>query len=356
MRTENLPPHRCSRPASAAIRRIGLAAAAAAAALAVACEAPRPAPRSSIVRPSAARVAPAPNPVQQRRLATAQETAAAGDYEEALRLFQSLLSENPTLTTAFIGIGEVHLARGNYRDAEPAYARAVRLEPGSFDAQFGHARVLQLLERFTEAVRAYQRAITIRPHHLEANLGLSTAYLQLGEPALAVPFAERSVHLDPDSGAARSNLGAAYERVGRTADAIRQYEIAMELLETSPQLLMNLMNAYIAERRFREAISTGEVLAGVDPAANVFERMAFAHFRLGEYPQSRDLYRRAVEIDPAHFPSWNGIGVNALNAWLASERNDAEAMVEAREAFRTSLRINPDQPRVVSLLSRYYAG
>ncbi|MGA1401394.1 MAG: tetratricopeptide repeat protein, partial [Phycisphaerales bacterium] len=256
----------------------------------------------------------------------------------------------------FIGIGDIHLAQGNYKEAEPAFARAVRLEPENFDAQYGHGRVLQMLKRFADAVKAYHRALTIRPYDVEANIDIATSYLQLEEPTLAVPFAEKAVELDPDNGSARINLGAAYERVGRHGDAIMQYELALELLEPSPPVLLNLINAYIAEKRFQESINTAEVLLRIEESANACERMGFAYFRMGEFQKSLDAYRRAVRIDPAHWPSWNGIGVNALNTWLSSDRKDQKAMAEARDAFRTSLRINADQPKVVALLSKYYTG
>lgn len=300
--------------------------------------------------------APAAALTAEARIEAAREIAEVGEYEEALRIFQSLLSENPTLTTAFIGIGDVHLAQGNYDEAEPAFARAVRLEPSNFDAQFGHGRVLQLLLRFAEAVKAYHRALAIRPYSVDTNVNIATAYLQLEEPDLAVPFAEKAVELDPDNGAARINLGAAYERVGRYGDAIRQYEVAMELTEPSPPLLLNLINAYVSEKRFQEAVNAAEILLQVEPSANAHERMAFAYFRLGQYDDSKAAYRRAVETDPQHWPSWNGIGVNALNRWLASDREDRDAKNEARDAFRNSLRIKSDQPKVVALLSKYYAG
>ncbi|MHC4833109.1 MAG: tetratricopeptide repeat protein [Planctomycetota bacterium] len=300
--------------------------------------------------------APAATLTTEARVEAAREVAEVGDYEEALRIFQSLLSENPTLTTAFIGIGDIHLAQGNYDEAEPAFARAVRLEPSNFDAQFGHGRVLQLLLRFAEAVKAYHRALAIRPYSVDTNVNIATAYLQLEEPDLAVPFAEKAVELDPDNGAARINLGAAYERVGRYGDAIRQYEVAMELMEPSPPLLLNLINAYVSEKRFQEAVNAAEILLQVEPSANAHERMAFAFFRLGQYEDSKNAYRRAVETDPKHWPSWNGIGVNALNRWLASGREDRDAKFEARDAFRNSLRIKSDQPKVVALLSKYYAG
>ncbi len=303
-----------------------------------------------------ARPATTPTPTQAERVEIAQQTADVGDYQEALRLFQSLLSENPTLTTAFIGIGDIHLAQGNYKEAEPAFARAVRLEPENFDAQYGHGRVLQMLKRFADAVKAYHRALTIRPYDVEANINIATSYLQLDEPTLAVPFAEKAVELDPDSGSARINLGAAYERVGRHGDAIMQYELALELLEPSPPVLLNLINAYIAEKRFQESINTAEILLRIEDSANACERMGFAYFRMGEFQKSLDAYRRAVRIDPGHWPSWNGIGVNALNTWLSSDRKDQKAMAEARDAFRNSLRINADQPKVVALLSKYYTG
>lgn len=316
----------------------------------------RSTPRSTPVPVEAARPAPVATESQQERVEDAQAAAQAGDYQEALDLFKSLLAENPTLTTAFLGIGEIHLARGDYAQAEPAYARAVRLEPGNFDAQYGHGRVLQLLQRFADAVRAYQRALTIRPYHVDANMNLATAYLQLDEPSLAVPFAEKAVELAPDNGGARVNLGAAYERVGRTAEAILQYEMALELTEPSVPLLLNLVNAYAAERRFQEAINAAQILVSLEANANAYERMGFAYFRLGDYERSKQAYREAVRLDPAHWPSWNGIGVNSLNAWLSSERRDRDAMIEARDAFRASLRINPDQPKVVALLGKYYAG
>ena len=344
-------------------RRASIAACLALAAVAVApggCELFKPQrDRAAVapaqpVEPIAPVAAPTPSPTQQDRVESARVLAETGDYEEALRLFQSLLAENPTLTVAFVGIGDIHLAQGNYREAEPAYARAVRLEPSNFDAQFGHGRVLQLLTRFAEAVRAYQRALTIRPYDIDSNINIATAYLQLEEPTLAVPFAEKAVELDPDNGGARTNLGAAYERVGRHRDAIVQYEVAMELMEPSGPLLLNLINAYITEKRFQEAVNAAEILLRLEVTANAYERMGFAYFRMGDFGRSKAAYRAAVRLEPDHWPSWNGIGVNALNAWLASERKDLDAMVEARDAFRNSLRLNQEQPKVVALLSKYY--
>jgi tetratricopeptide (TPR) repeat protein len=188
---------------------------------------------------------------------------------------------------------------------------------------------------------------------LDSNLNLATTYLQMEDPQSALVFAEKAVQTDPANGAARANLGAIYEQLDRTAEAIDQYLIALELIDDNAPLMLNLINALGKERRYREAVNTAAMLVRVSPSANAYERLGWGHFRLGEYEESIQAYRAAVDLDSQHWPSWSGIGVNALNQWLLSNREDTAAFNEARRAFRRSLQINRDQPRLVTVMSNY---
>lgn len=305
---------------------------------------------SSNERPRSSRLRP-PTPEQQQKIESAQTARDDGNYQAALAMFQEILAENPTVTVAYIGIGDIYMDTEQYPKAEPAYARAAKLEPRNFDAQFGHGLSLQMLNRFVEAVRAFQRALTIDPDSLKANLAIATTYLQMDEANSAVIFAEKSVQLDPASGSSRVNLGAAYEKVGRNADAIEQYFTAMELVEDTPPLMMNLINVLSEERRYQEAVNTAENLIKVAPSANAWERLGWCYFRLADYDRSLNAYREAVKVDENHWQSWNGIGVNAINTWLLSKKRDVTSGNEARDAFRRSLRINGEQPKLVLLMS-----
>ena len=73
----------------------------------------------------------------------------------------------------------------------------------------------------------------------------------------------------------------------------------------------------------------------------------------GDYARSLESYRESVRVDPQHWPGWNGVGVNLMNAWLQSGRKDAAQLEQARSAFRRSLQINPDQPKLQKLLATY---
>jgi tetratricopeptide (TPR) repeat protein len=290
---------------------------------------------------------------QAHTIDAAQAAADAGDYETALAMFREVLAENPTATSAYLGIGDVYMAQQDYAKAEPQFRQAARLEPRNFDAQFGHGRALQLLNRLVEAVKAYHRALVIQPEHPQANLNMATTYLQLGEPHNAITFAENAVAADPENGSARATLGSVYESVGRYAEAIDQYDAALDLMEPSAPLLINLINALGKVERFDEAKNTAEMLVRLDPSAVSYERLGWAHFRMQDFAASMTAYRRAVELDPAHWPSLNGVGVNAMNTWLRSAKKDEAAAAEAKDALQRSLQANPDQPRVLALLERY---
>lgn len=294
-----------------------------------------------------------PTEAQESVLVDANAKTDAGSYDEALVLFNDLLSENPTLVDAHIGVGRTYEAMGDLDKAEPAYARAAQLDAESFDAQFGHGRVLSGLGRWSDSIRAFHRALVIRPESREANAGMADAYLKLDQAQEALAFAEKAVELAKDDGEARVRLAVALERLGRNADAIRTYETALELVEPRDGILTSLVNLYAAEKRYVEAINTADELIRIAPSANAYERLGWAHFRVGDYEKSAEAYRKGVELDGDHWPSLNGVATNALNRWLQSGRRDDAARLEARGAFQRSLKLNADQPKVVAILTKY---
>lgn len=295
-----------------------------------------------------------PTQQQQVRIQEAEQATEVGEYERALNLFRSILAENPTITTAYLGIGDIYMLQEDYVRAEPVYARAARLEPRNYEAQYGHGLALQMLGRFVDAAKAYQRALSIEPDSAEANLNVATTYLQLGQTRSALIFAEKAVEFDPNNSAARVNLGAIYEQIGRNSDAIDEYIVAIELVEDDPApIMLNLVNVLAKEHRYQETVNTAENLIRIQPSANAYERLGWAYFRLGEYEKSIEAYRSGVRRDPEHWPSLNGVGINALNDWLISKKSDVEAWEEARDSFRRSLRINRSQPRLIALMSNF---
>ncbi len=283
----------------------------------------------------------------------ATQARRAGDYQTAMRLFEEILRDNPNLPAGYVGIGETLLAQGDPKAAEAAFRQALRVSPDSFEANLGLGRALHRQSRLVDAIASYHRALVIDPDSALANISMALAYLQMDNAAGAVPFAERAVKLDPKNGPARVNLGVAYERLNRLDDAIVQYETSLELIDPTPQILRNLLNAYASAQRYKEAANTADALVRLDPSSDNYERLGWAHFKLGDFQKSFEYYRKSTDIDPANWVSINGMAVNAINRWLLSGRQDRAAAAEASSYFRRSLQLNPDQPKVVKLITSY---
>jgi tetratricopeptide (TPR) repeat protein len=254
----------------------------------------------------------------RERLGKARAAYETGQTQRALDILKDLLAGDPTYAPAHQALGQIHMARGDWVNAESSFGRAGKLDPDDYEAHFGQGTALTMLGKFREAAAAYHRALVARPASPEASLSLATTYLRLNENRNALAFAEKAVELDPENGVARANLGAVYERLGRYADAVGQYDVALEYLEPTGPLLTNLVNSQLGAGRLDD--------------------------------ESVDAYRRALELNPNHWRALNGIGTNAMYRWQLSQRRDAAAARDARDAFRKSLRVNPNQPEIIRLM------
>ena len=292
--------------------------------------------------------------VQQVNINAAEIAKGQGDYDEALKIFREVLNQNPVATDAFVGIGGIYLIQRDWQRAEPAFARAVKLEPRNFEAQYGHAVSLQMLKKFIDAVRAYHRALTINPDDMGANMNIATTYLQMGRPQSALVFAERAVELEGELAPAQITLAATYQLLDRPRDALEAYIAASEEMdEPSPQLMRNIIYLLTKEKRYQEVVNTTTQLVLLDPTTETYEQLGWAEFRLGDYEASLESYKIAVDYDQTNWRALNGIGVNTLNNWLLGDKTDTNSYQTARTVFRRSLALNPDQPKVITLILRY---
>ncbi len=309
---------------------------------------------------SAARPSPTPGTITARENAPgqvnvekAQTLQSQGLVEEALREFEKAIEINPKLTVAYMGAGDIYRQKGDFSSAEKHYASAAELEPRNFGAQYLHALCLQMLDRVSDSVRAYLRALAIKGDDFNANMNLGIAYLQLTEPSEALGYLQKAVQLDPKSAPARTNLGAAYSALNRHTEAVVEYQQAAELTELSGPVLLNLANSLGRCGRYDEMVNTLEQLTRTEPTANAYERLGAGLFHLRRYDESLAAYRKALEIDPNHYPALNGVGVCLMNQWHWADQKDEQARTEALNAWRKSVQIERNQPKILELIGRY---
>ena len=147
---------------------------------------------------------------------------------EALRLFQEAISEDPSYSDAYTGLADAYHLLSNYnympnhvstKKGKEALTKALELDEGSAEAHNTLAEYLAHDYKFDQAEREFQRAITINPNYSLAHHWYAICLLEMGREVEAHRETELAQELDPLSPALAMNMAYEMSRLGRAADA-----------------------------------------------------------------------------------------------------------------------------------------
>ncbi len=205
----------------------------------------------------------------------------------------------PAHVAARNNLGMCLLEREEFEEAEQEFRTALALEIGHANAWNNLGMLLMRMERAPEARDALARAIVLEPDNPTTHRNLGKVYYELRQPAASEQQLRRSLELDPEAPVTYSVLGFLLAEQGRGAEGEDVLRTGLAIRET-PGLLNNLAWLLVEQGRTDEGLVHA---------------------------------RRAVELHPEFAAAWDTLGVA-----LARTGSDDEA----REAFETALRINPE--------------
>ena len=293
-------------------------------------------------------VEPKTTPLQQ-----AEALLAGGELEEALEAFAEILLNNPGQIEAYVGLANTHEQLENPWAAERSWRRVVELQPNNAQAVLRHGNVLHQIGRTKEAERSWIRCLTLAPDDAEPLIRLAMLELERNQPEAALPYARTSVRLGPLSTRARTVYARSLLGVGQPTASIPHWNMAIEARPEDFSLLAGLLEAYAQCQDYEGALATALVLSRRSPSSEVYERIGWCSFKLGDYQASQTAYEQATTLDTNCTAAWNGLGILALNRWLEQNRQSSVDRQEAIKAFRNSLRSDPDQPKLTRMMLRF---
>lgn len=286
-----------------------------------------------------------------------------GKLASALASFQLALQQDPTLVPAHVGVGDIYSDAGEFRLALRSYQRASELDPRAFYPQFKVGQMHHFMDQLPQAIRGYLRALSLDPMSFDANHYLATAYLQSGRAAEALPFARKAVDLDHYSQEAWGQLAESLRVTGQFTEAIDAYRMAAEQGPLRPELMMGMARSLIEIAEYERAINVLRLVDHQHGGAEVLERWGFALFQMRQFREALDMFNRGIErveqaggSDPILPRLLNGRGVCLMTLYIEGNRRDRLMHRNALDAWRQSLRLDPDQPRIINLLTAYERG
>jgi tetratricopeptide (TPR) repeat protein len=132
----------------------------------------------------------------------------AGEYANALALYDEILVANPKDVDALLHSGKLLSWDRKYDEAIARYDRALALDPHNESVLLERGKVLLWSRRYDEAIAGFNLVLEQNPNEPWALCGIAQAYAWRGQSAAARPYYERALTADPELKEAQ--LGLAY--------------------------------------------------------------------------------------------------------------------------------------------------
>lgn len=179
-------------------------------------------------------------------------------YRQALKVCEQALVAHPDLAEAHDFRGLILCRMGRYREALPAYDKAIRLEPEFMTALLDKAELLVFyLHEDEEAVALTDRVVRLsgqdldaaHAHHLKG-----IAYANLGLHEEAMRNFELSISLDPDYPDTHCERGVSLFESYRFSDALRALKTAaaMDAGFARPHFFLAALYEHLGEHEMAE--------------------------------------------------------------------------------------------------------
>ena len=200
---------------------------------------------------------------RQRKYREAVELNNSGNYEEAVKIKQELIEQEPENARYYNSLGislhelkryeealeakkrAVELEPENaryknslgttlhemkyYNEALEAKEKAVELEPENAEYHSSLGATLHAMKHYNEALEAKKRAIELEPKNARYHDNLSTTLHEMEQYEEAVEEARKAVELEPENARYHNSLGITLHEMGRYEDALAAKQKAVEL-------------------------------------------------------------------------------------------------------------------------------
>ncbi|HET8760808.1 MAG TPA: tetratricopeptide repeat protein, partial [Nitrospiria bacterium] len=152
-----------------------------------------------------------------------------------------------------------------WRDAGTLWARAVAVDPNSYQAHTNLGLYELSRNRYDAAVSEFDAAIALNPRSSNARFDRGLALAKWGRTADAIASYQAGLALDPVDATAHAHLGDLFASIARWADAEAEYRAAARLVP-HPDLYNSLGVALAQQDRFAEAVAAFRDALAMDPS------------------------------------------------------------------------------------------
>lgn len=171
------------------------------------------------------------SPKAAKQFSQAQKEGSKGNLKQATTLLKQLAEDDPDDYEVWTELGTIQFRNEKLKDAEKAYAGALKARPDYLLANLNLGKVRVAAKDYEGAIEPLSKAVELDPEAAEAHYLLGEAYLQIKKGSMAVEHFYEALRLEPKEWAvAHLRMAVLYNAAGMSDRAATELEQYLEKL------------------------------------------------------------------------------------------------------------------------------
>jgi len=267
-------------------------------------------------------------------------------HAEAIECFSRAIAREPNTAAYYVSLAEAQRALGRFELSEANCRAALELQGDQCDAICTLGLALRGLGRIDEALDQLQHVVRLDPNYVRGHISLGRLLLEVSRPADALPHLQRAVQASPGVAELQRNLGNALHGLGRLAEARSAYLSAIALEPKLGLAQANLAMVLEQEGQLDEALRSLTIALSLEPGNAVYlQQLAKLHERRQDPLEAAKCWDALATIPPRSARGHVVVG----QALEKQRRSD-----EAAEHYRQALKLQPDLAEAYDRLGNLY--
>lgn len=263
--------------------------------------------------------------------------AAAGKPDQALRLFNRAIEQEPQRSEHYFAKGLLLANQKHYAEAESTIRSGIKVSPDSAVGYYYLGRISVEARDFDKATTHFEQAVTLNAAFEPAYVALGSVYEAKQDRDKAIGIYRRYLQgVNPRNREIRHHLIRLQVSAKQYDEALHELEgmLAEDPSDLDAQLRMGLV--YGEQKNYPKATQQLNQILTVRPAElKVRDYLGYLYEETKDYPKAIEAYRHNLTLEPSYFEGHLHLGVLQYRL-----KQYADAIEHLREASR----LNPKQP------------
>lgn len=238
-------------------------------------------------------------------LEEARQLARQREFAAATQIYQAVIAQDPSNTSAYDGLGTIHFVQQSYQEAINCFLEVAALKPVDGKPLFNAGAIYNRMGEYAKAVEIIRKGLNRDKRCAEGYYNLGIAHRKQSQWQMAISSYREAIRLDPGFAEAYQNLGNVYLEMQNYPLAIQNFKKSLEVKPGFAKALSGLEKAESLSQQLKNKISPFGRL--VDPkeaaqgntsdSSGVMRQMTNAE-RLHDRQSVRELARQ-IEVNTA---------------------------------------------------------